>query len=113
MQHTARYPQIKPPSEPEWVNRIASTIAAAVTAQVKQQLTAEATSTRSPYMSVPEASNYMRCKPQRVYDLLTAGHLDRYKDGVRVLIRRDQIEIYLNALEHTRAGARQAMRGAR
>ena len=51
----------------------------------------------SPYMSVDEAADYMRCKPQRVYDLLSARRLTRMKDGSRVLVKRDEIDAYLAA----------------
>jgi excisionase family DNA binding protein len=51
----------------------------------------------SPYMTVPEASAYMRCKPQRLYDLISRGLLRRYKDGLRVLLRREDLDAYLAA----------------
>jgi excisionase family DNA binding protein len=49
----------------------------------------------SPYLSVAEAADYMRCKPQRVYDLLSARRLSRVKDGARTLLLRDEIDSYL------------------
>ena len=49
------------------------------------------------YLSVPEAANLMRTKPQRVYDLLSSGRLTRFKDGRRVLVSRAEIETYLAA----------------
>ena len=57
----------------------------------------QAQNAASPYMSVNEAAEYMRCRPQRVYDLLSARRLTRLKDGSRVLVRRDEIDAYLAA----------------
>jgi excisionase family DNA binding protein len=50
-----------------------------------------------PYLSVPEAAAYLRAKPQRIYDLLSAGRLNRYKDGRRVLVSRAELDTYLAA----------------
>jgi excisionase family DNA binding protein len=48
-----------------------------------------------PYLSVPEAAELMRAKPQRIYDLLSSGRLTRFKDGSRVLVSRAEIDAYL------------------
>ena len=42
----------------------------------------------SPYMSIPEAAEYLRCRRQRVDDLLSMGRLSRVKEGSRTLLRR-------------------------
>jgi excisionase family DNA binding protein len=47
---------------------------------------------RSPYMSVPEAAAFLRAKPQRVHDLLSARKLTRFKDGSRTLVLRAELE---------------------
>jgi excisionase family DNA binding protein len=47
------------------------------------------------YLTVSEAAEHVRAKPQRVYDLLSAGRLRRYKDGARVLVKRTELEAYL------------------
>ncbi len=49
----------------------------------------------SPYLSVPEAAAFLRCSRQRVDDLLTARRLQRFKDGRRTLIRRDELQRYV------------------
>jgi excisionase family DNA binding protein len=49
----------------------------------------------SPYLSVAEAAERLRSKPQRVYDLLSARRLTRYKDGSRTLLSREEIDAYL------------------
>jgi excisionase family DNA binding protein len=50
----------------------------------------------SPLMSIAEAATYLRCKRQRVDDLLSQRRLTRIKDGRRTLIRRDELEQYLS-----------------
>jgi excisionase family DNA binding protein len=49
----------------------------------------------SPYLSVREAAAFLRCQPQRVYDLLSDGRLRRVKEGSRVLVLRADLEAYL------------------
>ncbi len=46
-------------------------------------------------MSVSEAAELLRCRRQRVYDLLSQGRLPHLKDGARVLIRRAELLGYL------------------
>jgi len=49
----------------------------------------------SPYLTVAEAADYLRAKPQRVYDLLSARRLTRHHDGRRVLVSRAEVEEHL------------------
>src|SRR5947209_4410025 len=49
----------------------------------------------SPYLTVSEAAELLRAKPQRVYDLLSARRLKRYRDGSRVLVSRSELETHL------------------
>jgi hypothetical protein len=42
--------------------------------------------------SVPEAAEVLRCKPQRVYDLRSAGRLPRTTEGGRAVVRRTDLE---------------------
>lgn len=58
----------------------------------QQQVAATAT---SPFMTIEEAAAYLRCKPQRIYDLVWTGRISRHKDGSRVLIRRDELAAYV------------------
>jgi excisionase family DNA binding protein len=51
------------------------------------------------FLSVREAADLLRAKPQRVYDLLSAQRLTRYRDGSRVLVSRAEL------LEHISAAA--------
>jgi excisionase family DNA binding protein len=47
-------------------------------------------------LTVLEAAELLRAKPQRVYDLLSDGRLTRRKDGRRVLVDRQELEGYVN-----------------
>jgi excisionase family DNA binding protein len=49
----------------------------------------------SPYMTIPEAAQYLRCSRQRIDDLLSQRRLTRHKDGRRTLVRRTDIEAHL------------------
>jgi excisionase family DNA binding protein len=68
---------------------------ARVREQVDRLLAASETRTASPYMTVPEAAEYLRCTRQRIYDLLSARRLRRFKDGSRVLISRAELDEHL------------------
>jgi excisionase family DNA binding protein len=54
----------------------------------------------SPYLTIPEAAVYLRCKRQRVDDLLSQRRLTRFKDGARTLVSRAEIETYLTAVSY-------------
>ena len=65
---------------PELVERIAERAA---------ELLAERERPAEPELLTPvEVAEHLRCKPQRVYDLVWQGRLPCRKDGSRVLIRR-------------------------
>jgi excisionase family DNA binding protein len=64
--------------------------------RVLERLQAESTSTMTrEFLSVPEAAELLRCRPQRIYDLLSDGRLERFKDGSRVLVRRADLVAHL------------------
>lgn len=46
-------------------------------------------------LTIKEAAEELRAKPQRVYDLLSDGRLTRHKDGARVLVDREELNAYL------------------
>lgn len=74
--------------------RAAERIAERAAAIVLERL-ADAGASDSPYFTVVEAAEYLRAKPQRVYDLLSARRLTRYKDGRRTLISRAELDAYV------------------
>lgn len=49
----------------------------------------------SPYMTVTEAADYLRCREQRVRELLSQRRLSRFKDGARTLLLREEVEEYV------------------
>jgi excisionase family DNA binding protein len=49
----------------------------------------------SPYFTIPEAADYMRCGRRRVDNLLSAGRLTRVKDGRRTLVLRAEVDAML------------------
>lgn len=51
--------------------------------------------TESEFLSVEEAAEILRASKQRVYDLLSDGRLERFKDGARVLVRRADVVAHL------------------
>jgi excisionase family DNA binding protein len=54
----------------------------------------------SPYLTIPEAAAYARCKRQRIDDLLSSRRLTRYKDGRRTLILKAELEARLQGQTH-------------
>src|SRR4051794_37032382 len=67
-------------------------IVASAVELVVERLVTESTPSLSKYLTVSEAAEVLRAKPQRVYDLLSAGRLRRFKDGSRVLVLRDEVD---------------------
>jgi excisionase family DNA binding protein len=56
----------------------------------------EAPAATSPFMTIPEATEYIRASSrQRVDDLLSSGRLTRHKDGSRTLVSRAELAAYL------------------
>jgi len=49
----------------------------------------------SEFLTVAEAAELLRARPQRVYDLLSSRRLTRFKDGSRVLVSRAEIVAHL------------------
>ncbi len=76
-------------------------IAAAVADELEARGHTTGGQTATPWLDVHEAAAYLRCKPQRVYDLVAAGDLTPAKDGRRSLFRCSQLDAYLE----TKAGA--------
>jgi excisionase family DNA binding protein len=59
----------------------------------------------SPFLTIPEAAVYARCKRQRIDDLLSARRLTRYKDGRRTLVSRTELDAHLAAVSGPRSRA--------
>ena len=80
------------PFPPELIETIAQHAAAIVLERLNDPHDAA-----SPYMTIPEAAMYARCKRQRIDDLLSAQRLTRHKDGSRTLILRAELDAHLHA----------------
>lgn len=50
----------------------------------------------SPYLDVDGAAAYLCASRQRIYDLVSAGTLAPCRDGRRLLLKRDDLDAYLN-----------------
>jgi excisionase family DNA binding protein len=68
---------------------------AARVADLEARLAAATSQSESPYLTIPEAAEYMRASRQRVDDLLSQRRLSRHKDGRRTLLSRAEIEEHL------------------
>jgi excisionase family DNA binding protein len=82
------------------LDELVEAIAERAAAIVLERLRDDGGSPPSPYLSVDEAAELLRAKPQRVYDLLSDGRLTRFKDGARVLVRRTEVEAHLAGATH-------------
>ncbi len=51
----------------------------------------------SPWLSIPEAAEYLRTSRQAVDDLLSAGRLARHKVGRRTLVARNELQALVTA----------------
>ena len=58
---------------------------------------AASSSPSDPWLSIDEAAEYLRAKPQRLYDLVSTGRLKPAKDGRRLLFRRSVLDAYLES----------------
>ncbi|HET7572128.1 MAG TPA: helix-turn-helix domain-containing protein [Gaiellaceae bacterium] len=49
----------------------------------------------SELLTIREAAAWLRCKPQRIYDLRSSGRVTALSDGRRALVRRAELEALL------------------
>lgn len=75
----------------ELPDSVVNVIAERAAELVLEQLALRAPST-SPFLTVGEAAEYLRCERQRIYDLLSSGRRTRRKDGSRVLLVRAELD---------------------
>jgi excisionase family DNA binding protein len=88
--HDAAGPELALALPPDLVEAIAERAAELVREKLAQQAGAV-----SPYLTIPEAAAYARCKRQRIDDLLSARRLTRYKDGRRTLVLKAELDAWL------------------
>ena len=72
---------------PELVDAIADRVVERLAGAVAQE--------PSPYLTVDEASEYLRCSKQAVYDRISQGAITPCRDGRRVLLDRRALDVYL------------------
>ena len=49
------------------------------------------------WLTVQQAADYLACRPQRIYNLISQRRLRHVKDGTRVLFRRQWLDDHLEA----------------
>jgi excisionase family DNA binding protein len=49
----------------------------------------------SPWLNVSDAAERLRCRKDRIYDLIALGKLHPRRDGRRVLLYRDDLDAYI------------------
>ena len=64
-------------------------------AELEARLARVAMQSQSPYLTVIEAAELLRCKRKRVDDLLSQRRLSRHKNGSRTLVSRAELLDYL------------------
>jgi excisionase family DNA binding protein len=77
------------PIPPELVEAIAKSVAEVLAER------APAEDGRSPWLTVDETADYLRCSRQRVYDLKSSGRIASAQDGKRPLFHRAVLNAYL------------------
>jgi len=68
---------------------------AARVSDLERRLAVENCERERPYLTIPETAELLRCRRQRVDDLLSQRRLSRHKDGSRTLVSRAEVEEYL------------------
>ncbi len=61
--------------------------------------------TASPYLTVAEAADFLRCSRERIHALLTQRKLTRHKDGGRTLVLRGELEACVRPVTELRRAA--------
>jgi excisionase family DNA binding protein len=67
-------------------------LADAVKVAVAEVLADWSPATPGPWLNVKQATEYLACKKDRIYDLKRQGRLRYAKDGSRLLFRREWLE---------------------
>ena len=57
------------------------------------------TSPAEPYLTVDQAAAYLGCKAHRIYDLVSMRRVRHFRDGRRVLFRREDLDAALEIEE--------------
>jgi excisionase family DNA binding protein len=75
---------------PELIEAIADRVTAGVVAAINIAAT-----TRTPYLTVVEAAEYLRWSRERIYKLTAASAIPHVRHGSRILLRRDWLDAWM------------------
>ena len=67
--------------------------------KVAEELALRMVPPSQPYMSVDDAAEYLACGRRRIYDLVERGAVACYRDGKRLLFRREDLDTYVSTPE--------------
>ncbi len=76
---------------PEFVEAVAQRVAELLRAEAPEPVAA------SPFLTIPEAAEFLRCSRQRIDDLLSQRRLTRHKEGRRTLVARAELDAHVAA----------------
>jgi excisionase family DNA binding protein len=79
----------------ELIVRLADEQLAEIAQRAAALLPADNMAGTSPWLNVAEAAERLRCRKDRIYDLIALGKLQPRRDGRRVLLRRDELDAYI------------------
>ncbi len=51
----------------------------------------------SPWLDVAGAADYLCCKPKRLHDLVSQGRVPHYREGGRLVFRRDELDEWITS----------------
>jgi excisionase family DNA binding protein len=71
---------------PELVETIALRAAELVESRVEEV---------GPWLAAPEAAEYLRCPPSRIYRLSSLGRIPVHRDGSRLLFNRNELDAWV------------------
>ncbi len=74
---------------------VPSALVEAVAARVAALLAERVPPERDGYLGVDEAAKYLACPRSRVYEIVAAKRVRHYRDGRRVLFRREDLDAVL------------------
>jgi excisionase family DNA binding protein len=69
--------------------------------RVARELACRLSPPPEPYMNAAQAAEYLACDKRRIYDLAERGALSHYRDGKRLLFKRQDLDTYVRD-EHPR-----------
>jgi excisionase family DNA binding protein len=81
---------------PEALAALGALVDARVEAKLAEREPGPTATAASEFLTVGEAAEYLRCNPQRIYDLTSSRRIPKTKEGTRVLIARADLDRHLD-----------------